>query len=407
MSRALSQRPTLQSAAEKGSYAPIAEARRNGVFQNRKNSAAAAGDLTIAYLQSTTSALTSPVSIDGNVLTTFRYSACGVGVPAIPAGGSWMGPRARSASGGDNWGSNVVDFNVNSADFEYQYQFVQGTTGYLRVFVDDQLVSTWSGAYVANQYWVMRITAPARRTMHVRIETNMGTRRVYIGQNDQAWTPKKPLYKSRWYFKGDSWTAGAQDATGRAYLMPLAERLRVEPLRGGYSATGYTTDGGGASGKLTFPAAVSADIVPQAPNVVMIFGSINDSSNVAGLQAAAKTTYDNLAAQLPGVPVIVVGPQYGMYSGPSSALCDSMETALNAAIAQCPNVIGFISTKGWVTGNGKVDVASTSNPKGNCEFVTATDGIHPTQLGHEWVADRLYEEITALLANRIIPTSAV
>lgn len=398
--------PGYSKTAAKAAFAPIAEARRSSVFQNRKNVVASPGNLTINYLQSSTSALTTPVAIQGNDAA-IRYSACGVGAPVIPAGGSWMGPRARSASGGDTWGTNVVDFNINTADFEYQYQFVQGTVGYLRVFVDDQLVTTWTSPYVANQYWIMRVTAPARRTMHVRIESNMGTRQVFMGQNDQLWKPKKPLYKSRWYFKGDSWTAGAQDPTGRTYLMPLAERLGVEALRGGYSATGYVTDGGGTSGKLTFPGSVTPDIVPQAPNLVVVFGSINDSSNVSGIQAAATGMYSALATELPGVPVIVVGPQYGLYSGPSTAVCDSMEAALQAAVAASPNVIGYVSTKGWITGNGKVDVASTSTPKGNCEFVTATDGIHPTQLGHEWVADRLYEEITAVLANRVIPTSAV
>lgn len=386
--------------------APFAEARRASVFQNRKHVVASAGNLTFTFTQTTATAITTPVYIDGNNAAV-RYSACGVGAPVIPAGGSWMGPRARSASGGDVWGADVVDFNINTADFEFRYQFIQGTTGYMRVFVDDVLAATWTSAYAVDQYWVMRVQAPARRTMHVRIETNMGKREFRIGQNDQLWKPKKPLYKSRWYFKGDSWTAGAQDATGRAYLMPLAERLGVEPLRGGYSATGYTTNGGGAGGKLTFPGSVTPDIVPQAPNLVVIFGSINDSSNVSGIQAAATGMYSALATELPGVPVIVVGPQYGLYSGPSTAVCDSMETALQAAVAASPNVIGYISTKGWITGNGKVDVASTSTPKGNSEFVTASDGIHPTQLGHEWVADRLYEEITAVLASKVIPVSAV
>lgn len=181
----------------------------------------------------------------------------------------------------------------------------------------------------------------------------------------------------------------------------------MEPLRGGYSATGYTTNAGGGSGKLSLPDFVTPDIADQSPNLVVVFGSINDASNVSGLQAAAKLTYDNTAAALPNVPVIVVGLQYGMYSGPSTAVCDSMETALQAAVAQCAKVIGYISTKGWITDNGKVDVASTSTSTGNSEFVTAADGIHPTQLGHEWVADRLYEGITAVLANRVIPTSTV
>lgn len=398
--------PALTPAKAATTYAGLKEARRNTVMQGRKSVVPAAGDLTITFTQTTATAITSPVYIDANNAA-FRYSACGVGAPVIPAGGSWMGPRARSASGGDVWGSDVIDFNVNTADFEYRYQFIQGTVGYMRVFIDDVLAATWTSAYVVDQYWVMRIVAPARRTMHIRIESNMGKREVRIGQNDQIWKPKKPLYKSRWYFKGDSWTAGAQDPTARAYLMPLAERLGVEPLRGGYSSTGYTTNAGGGSGKLSFPDSATADIVPQAPNMVVVFGSINDSSNVAGLQAAAKLTYDNIAAGLPGVPVIVIGPQYGLYSGPSSALCDTMETALQAAIAQCPNVVGYISTKGWITGNGRVGTASTANPKGNSEFVTATDGVHPTDTGHAWFADRLYEEITALLANQPLATSTV
>jgi lysophospholipase L1-like esterase len=384
--------------------ATIKDTRRNIFLQQRKPGPPAARDLTVTFLQTTATAITSPVYLDGNNAA-IRYSSCGVGAPVIPAGGSWMGPRARSMAGGDVWGTDVVDFNINTADFELRYQFIQGSAnldGYLRVYVDDVLTATWQGPYVADQYWVMRIVAPTRRTMHVRVESNMGKRELRIGQNDQAWKPKKPLYRSRWYFKGDSWTAGAQDQTGRTYVMALAERLGVEALRGGYSSTGYTTDAGT---KLSFPGSVTPDIVPQAPNAVMIFGSINDSTNVSGVQAAAKGMYDALAAQLPAAPVIVVGPQDGLKDGPSTALCDSIEAALQAAVAQCPNVIGYISTKGWVTGDGKVGTPATTTPKGNGEVMVAPDGIHPTAAGHEWVADRLYEEITALIADRKISIS--
>ena len=152
---------------------------------------------------------------------------------------------------------------------------------------------------------------------------------------------------------------------------------------------------------MNYPDRVATDVTPHDPDVVLVVGSINDSGTPTQVQAAAVDTFAQIAAATPNAKIIVIGPQYGTYGGPSNATCDTMQSGLANAAAVSPNVIGVISMYGWLTGNGKIGTASTSTPKGNSEIYLATDGIHPAnRAAFDYFTDRMVAEIVTILATQ-------
>ena len=362
--------------------------------QNVASAADAGVTATISKVANITeTALIGTTSTDnGNVTTIFRYSQGGEGAPTlIGGGGGFYSPRARSVAGGDSWGGHqTVDYMAVSADHELNLQVAQGLTTFVKVYVDDVLVIDYSEAYIADQRYKIRITPTTRRTMHVRVDTNTGVRLIRRVAGDILYAPVMPLFIRKVYAKGDSWVAGAQDPSGRSWVQYLSELTGWEILRGGYSGTGYTVTG--SSGGLTFGQSVTPDIVPTDPDVVIVGGSINDAVNPTAVQAAAESMLTALANELPGTPVILVGPQFNMPGGPSNAVCDTIQTGLVNAAANATNVIGVISTKGWFAGTTTGDT------------IIAADGVHPTALGHTYYAARLRGELLEILSSESLPS---
>lgn len=194
--------------------------------------------------------------------------------------------------------------------------------------------------------------------------------------------------RKRLYVLGDSWTAGAsyrpkaggtgtENGPGIEHMAFLTTRLlNAEMYLGGIGGTGYK-NGDYRNPPNHYGSTQRLDrLVASKPDVVLVFGSINDNnSDGAGLGQYATDLYSRLAADLPGVPVLVCGVQdWGQaFSGTDSS------PEMTRAVAAAPNVKGYVQplVEDWVpTGD------TTINNE-------AYNRAHLTVYGNRYYAEKL------------------
>lgn len=187
---------------------------------------------------------------------------------------------------------------------------------------------------------------------------------------------------------GDSWSGGALGMNQlEAWPLMAGAIMGVELANCGLGGTGYV------AGSLPYGAASRINpIVEWAPDYLVIYGSINDGPT--GLSAAARALYDNLATASTGTKIIVVGVQ--QRGNVVTPLHVSNNEVLRAAAAASPNVKGFIDQIGQkvFTGTGLV---GTLKGDGNADYLLGNDGVHPTRIGHRYIATWLASQLSVYL----------
>jgi hypothetical protein len=172
--------------------------------------------------------------------------------------------------------------------------------------------------------------------------------------------------------------------------------------------TGYTNNGGASDGKKTYPQRVIDDFTPlkntyQEPKHFIVAGGFNDGDAV-GLQAAAATTFTNIATVAPSAFVDVI---YFPNTGSMNSGYQSGRTKIKTAALAAPNVRCFVDgitgeviagpasqvvfapfvATPFLTGSG---YAGATNGTGNTDFLVSTDTIHPSYPeGHEYLSLRV------------------
>jgi lysophospholipase L1-like esterase len=116
-------------------------------------------------------------------------------------------------------------------------------------------------------------------------------------------------------------------------------------------------------------------------DVVMVTGGGNDLTplrlgdiTLDDFRKAVETTFDNLRRGVPDARLIVVAPFWPTSSPPADVL-DMRDVVREEATSRHLEFIDPLAGK-WVTAD-------------NEEQVTGPDGTHPTQFGHQMLADRL------------------
>lgn len=176
---------------------------------------------------------------------------------------------------------------------------------------------------------------------------------------------------------GDSIAGGsAQGGKGpKGWPALVGQRLGMRVVNLAKSGTGYTV--GNAGGDGPYLSRVDA-LVAAHPDIVVIEGSRNDRKD-AETSTAAKAVLKRVNDELPGVPVLVIGPIYGDAVSPGTTkVNDSVRGA--ATLYDMP----FIDTVklGWFTGAKNKLIGK--------------DKINPTDAGHVYLAD-LIEPLVAKL----------
>lgn len=228
---------------------------------------------------------------------------------------------------------------------------------------------------------------------------------VLLERTDSIYPAPRPDFRA--VIVGDSYIAGSTnpDSAGVSSLVQIAlpEYLRLatgwDICPAGIGGSGYIA--GGSTGG-TSPYGVTArldGVVRSNPDVVIVYGSINDNqSTAAEITAAATTYYAALAARLPGVPVVVVGAEP---MGNGFEPYDKCNAAVKAAALAAPNVFGFIDMRApvnWFNGSGKVGTVAGD---GNADEFVSADGLHPSQKGNEYLGFRLAQELAKVKAPLI------
>lgn len=185
---------------------------------------------------------------------------------------------------------------------------------------------------------------------------------------------------------GDSYVAGSeQGGYGAAnWTKIVGSRFYTEsrPLDMnviGNPGAGYIVRGGD---KFTFAEAATARLRSTA-DLVLVFGSRNDGrQDPDAMTAAATKLYQDIRHRAPHAKLVVVGPAWVDKQVPSFIAADSKAIAGAAAGAGAEFVDPL--REGWFFGADAKLIGG--------------DGVHPTDAGHRYLAEKMYAIIDKALA---------
>ncbi|MFW7413853.1 SGNH/GDSL hydrolase family protein [Demequina sp. SO4-18] len=164
---------------------------------------------------------------------------------------------------------------------------------------------------------------------------------------------------------GDSYTAGSPADSGEDSRWPAI--AGVEPIA--TSGVGYVQGGSGAS----FVAL--AEEIPADAATVVFFGSINDASyGYDEVREAADEAFVIAQSNAPDATLIVIGPPWTDADPPAEILTvrDAVSDAASEAEATWVDPIA----EDWFVGDNDL---------------IGLDGVHPTDAGHAFLAERISE----------------
>ena len=186
---------------------------------------------------------------------------------------------------------------------------------------------------------------------------------------------------------GDSYVS-ANGAQNDAFSVRMARRLGFsDSVMLGVPSSGYVALGNSVNyGHVTR----LADVVQYAPDLVVVYGTINDN-NLAGVGVAAAAYFAALRSALPSTVIVVVGPVDHNGASTASLISTVRDPVRVAALAAG---FSFVDPLTILTGTGN---AGAPNGTGNRDRYLSSDGVHPTTEGHEYIAQRITAEIEPLL----------
>lgn len=171
---------------------------------------------------------------------------------------------------------------------------------------------------------------------------------------------------------GDSYTGGSgEGGTGPASWPALLQQRIPEMQSAAFSAggAGYTAVSP-ATGQ-TFPTLV-ADHPPATADVIVIFGSRNDTGAPEDVGHAAADLYADLRAMTPAAHLLVIGPAWVDDDVP--AVVERNRDALASAAATAGATFVDPLAEGWFFDRPEL---------------IGSDNVHPTDAGHAYMADKI------------------
>lgn len=222
----------------------------------------------------------------------------------------------------------------------------------------------------------LTITFPDARSRRIRMWLPTRLAAVRVPNGCSITKPTDPI-RRRYAVCGDSFVNGSSDsyAWGAApYETHGALLLRAlkaqQPVLAGVGQTGFIA---GQNYQTRASDLASFDL-----DGIFVYGSVNDSQDGVGVQAACET----FLATLGDVPLkVVVGC---VRSGWNGAYNSALQAAAAAANVQ------YIDMSNFITGDGSIyDMQSG----GNAGWFIGGDGVHPTTAAHHAIAKRVFSEV--------------
>jgi lysophospholipase L1-like esterase len=166
---------------------------------------------------------------------------------------------------------------------------------------------------------------------------------------------------------------GGQGVSGWPAI--VAQKLGLLSLLSAQPGTGYTKDYGSGS---AYPTRVN-DVIALRPSILIVEGSRNDIDAVA-TKRSAMAVLSKLRGALPQTKILVIGPFYLDAMNPRT-------TPINEAVKAA--ALGLRLTY--------VDTLKAGWFSGSAHHFVGSDGIHPTDDGHRYLANLIVPLVTQLL----------
>jgi lysophospholipase L1-like esterase len=330
------------------------------------------------------------------------------GVPLNYTNVYWRYPVVTRASGGNvattqdanDW---AVEFYTDSPSVEMLVLNTTDTTGWM-VEVDGRPVAATAQAYAATSggsYILLAFGSAATRKIRYESRVAGGFGRAYVKPTASIWPTGQQPEAIRAAVVGDSLVVGTgATIVNGGWAYRLGKILGWTDVRAvSLGGTGFANPGSVSS---TFgDTARVADLVTANPDILLTMASSNDDGR-AGLQAAALAAFQAYRSALPKVPIVAIGAP-GTSTGPSASRLTN-EAAVKAAFDAwgdpnswwIPNSNDPVAS--WFTGTGK---SGTLSGTGDSDVYTGTDGTHPVQIGHDYLARRVARAMRASVLGNV------
>ncbi|MFE9812391.1 SGNH/GDSL hydrolase family protein [Streptomyces sp. NPDC005548] len=303
-----------------------------------------------------------------------------------------------------------VQFGTNSQTLQMRFNYQ--TAGMYRLVVDGRKVAdlmTAVGGTTAGNSHLMSVDfgSAAPRTVRFDFYT-VPFGGIFLPPTANMWAV--PKRTDRFMVLGDSLSDGSNMNTGSGAGTWAHRAARLlgsddywDEARGG---TGYISPG-------TSPVyavlgdRLALDVYANPPDRLVIWAGYNDNGgNQTTLRSAADSLYASVKSNLPSCEVYVLGC-WAPTSSPATSLTNTDATIKAAAAAaglpfvspitgSIYNSAGtLLATHGpFITGTGKVGSTTGS---GNADIYVGSDGIHPTDAGHAYLARRIVASLQELM----------
>ena len=357
------------------------------------------------------------MSITSNAPT---WGIAGYITPYLPGKFTISGPPLVDGGSGNYWASgNGSNAGANVVPHEHSF-FVQGPqlAGMFYTYGDTDIQIMVDGRLVKPSFTLFPAAAGSS-FVHLDFTDDTSQYkvreiRVFVGQAGLAqwlvpaggdiWADTTRRYvigiaAADSYFHGAGSTVeGAISAAALGNQLAIQSGGKCTVISAGaQGGTGYinpgtgTTTSPGPNGQTAFGApnrvAKFAEWASKC-DAIVVAGGANDGDAatypVASVVAAAEQAWSDYAAAAPGVPLIVIGIQSGVYPSINAAL-DTLNDALKAAALAHPDVTAYVDDRAAPTliyGTGNI---GSKTGDGNADIMVTSDGVHPTRFGNEYI----------------------
>jgi lysophospholipase L1-like esterase len=280
---------------------------------------------------------------------------------------------------------------------------VRGNTAQYRVWVDGHpLTLTPSTLPGGGAFYMISVTFSGRAIRRVDLEIDSGLLAgIFVDATDTVFAPVS--HKGiRAVIIGDSYTEGTgADSRLTAWGQTFGQLCGwAETVVSGSGGTGYVYPGPGTGnyvGRVKYRDRFANDVAAFSPDVIVFTGGRNDVGNATptAVQAEATTLFALAQSTVPGVRCFVTST----FPASATEAADTSLTAVSNAIKAAAQAAGFpfldlMGSNAYITGTGHVGAPTGS---GNADHLTSSDGVHPSQLGHDMLARAVFSRFVAAL----------
>jgi hypothetical protein len=268
----------------------------------------------------------------------------------------------------------------------------------VRVWSDGQaaaLAPTLAGTD-AVEHWVT-VDFGSRALRRIVIEVVGYSKGLRVGPTDAIHAPST-LLGPKVALLHDSYGAGVGASNPIFGFAPILARLCGLPGLSIFAIPGTGFDSVAQGGAATQEYGASARLgflTAFAPDALIIPGSINDGvSGTAATTVGPKidATITAIRSALPNIPILMTSalrPDAGALAFGTTAVYQAKATQYGAT---------FVDATGWFTGTGKVGATTGT---GTADNARASDGNHPTDVGHRGYGSRFAPYVSTFLGQQV------